>query len=200
MTFEVLEIKAKDKDNPDIIVVSGIANKVNIVDLGRDMTVKGTFTKTVHEKPTVPTLAAHDHREPIGLALLSEGKDGSLLAELHINMLVQKGAEFISLIKQYLAAKSPMQMSMGYFIRAVEFKEIDKVQVRILKEVQVFEVSVVPVGMNPASDITKLKKDIADMQVKIDKYEADSEDEAEIARLKKSIEAKQKIIGGFFIE
>ena len=159
VSFSITEIK-EDTEQKAVVVVSGTANKVGIVDRGGDMTIKGTFTRTVKETPIVPALADHWMSKVIGLASLSEGKDGSLMAELKINTAVQEGMEKLALIKQFKKEGRPMQMSMGYITKDYELKQTDGNVVRVLKDVDVVEVSVTAFAMNQDSDIDKVKEDL----------------------------------------
>jgi len=171
INFEITNIELK-VDSKTITVVSGVANRVGIVDLGGDMSVSGCFTETIKIRPIVPALADHRMSKPIGLAILSEDEAGSLLAKLELNTDVQEAKEKLALIKQFKDAGRPMQMSIGYHAPVTEAQEVDGRVIRLLKQVNVFEVSVVTYGMNQDSDIDGVKRKNAELTVQVGELQA----------------------------
>ena len=162
-----IDIKNIDVDNEkNIAIVKGILNKANVVDLGNDMTIAGSFTNTIKNSPIVPLILDHKLQveSSIGLQKLNEESDGSLGTTMEINLNIDLGKTAFELIKQFKEAGRPMQMSMGFFIISADFKIIDEEHIRVLKEVEVLEGSLVLYGMNPHSEVktkeheSKIKK------------------------------------------
>ena len=202
-SFEIKKINEDEKKQ--VAEIEGIANQVGIVDYGYDVTVEGAFEDTVKENPTVPALAFHDSRRPVGLNKLSLANDGSLLTKMSINLEVQEGKELLSLIKQYQEAGRPMELSIGYRAKEYRFEDREDIGfVRVLEKVDVHEVSIVPFAMNSASVVTAVAKERERLQLEgKKKVEAENETlKTENARLKSQVDKLEseiktiKLLGG----
>jgi len=127
----------------------GLLAVYNNVDLGGDCIMPGAFTKTLQEHgPQVPLLWQHQTAEPIGILTLTDGPDalsvqGQLLLDLD---MAQKA---LVLLKN----KIIKGMSIGY----------DTIQdsvengVRYLKELRLWEGSLVTFPMNEQAMVTSVK-------------------------------------------
>src|SRR6185369_15445551 len=122
----------------------GYAGIFGNVDLGGDVLMPGAFTKTISENASRPLLWAHNALEPLGLANLAEDSKG-LAVEGQLNLDVQRAREIHSLMKQG-AVKA---MSFGYDAIGKTWKN----STRELREVKLYEVSLLPVGMNPEARV-----------------------------------------------
>jgi HK97 family phage prohead protease len=139
------EIKEWNEDGTFI----GIASMYGNVDLGGDIVEKGAFTKTMQEKTIVPILWQHKTDIPLGIGEL-EDSDKGLLIRGKLNLEVEKAREAYSLIKQG-AVKG---LSIGYDV----IKEKYEKGVRLLKELRLWEVSLVTFPMNTLSTIVDVKE------------------------------------------
>lgn len=208
VAFQFKSIKLNEKEN--IAVIEGIANQVGIIDWGLDFTDPGAFDKTVKENPVVPALRAHMSWEiPVGLNFLSVADDGSLLTRMELNLEVQSAKEHYALLKQFHEAGRPFELSIGFLIMDSDIEDRKGVEVRVLKEVKVEEVSLVVFGMNPGSQVTDVKT--KEMETKItDLEKSNVKNEEEITDLNSQLKEKdyeigllksklktQKIIGGY---
>lgn len=129
-------------------------------DLGGDIVQKGAFKKCLENKDIsdIDLLYSHDTKEIIGEFLeMREDENG----------LFFKGKLYIDEIKRasevrFLMMKKKLKsMSIGFFIKAREFKGNS----RILKELELDEISVVRRPMNPEAAITGVKSEGAKMNV-----------------------------------
>jgi HK97 family phage prohead protease len=146
------DVKIQLKEIGDEGTFSGYAAVFNNTDLGGDIVAPGAFTKSIKENPQVPVLWGHDTREVIGMN--KEWREDSV--GLHVTgqliMDVQRAKEARSLVKQG-AVKG---LSIGYDPVVVDSSRANE-GIRILKEVKLWEYSLVPFPMNPEALITGVK-------------------------------------------
>jgi uncharacterized protein len=128
---------------------TGLASVYGNMDLGGDVVEPGAFAKTIQDRGgEVPLLFAHDTRQPIGLAKLRDTNLG-LLIEGELVLDVPKARETYTLLKH----KVLRGLSIGY-----DLIKSDIVNgVRRLRELKLFEVSVVVVPMNELATVTAVK-------------------------------------------
>lgn len=134
----------------------GYASTFGIIDLDNDLIHKGAFTKTLKNSNNKTVLLyQHKKEEPIGIVTLYQDNKG-LKASGQINLEVQKGKEVYSLIKQ----GALNSMSIGFISRE---EDVDKHGVRHLKEVELYEVSIVTFPANPTAQLTSIKANSQDL-------------------------------------
>jgi len=129
---------------------TGVASMYGNLDLGGDIVEKGAFTKTLQEKTTVPILWCHKTDMPIGIGELQDTESG-LIINGKLNLEVEKAKEAYALIKQG-AIKG---LSIGYDVVKQKYEK----GVRLLKELKLWEVSIVTFPMNTESTIIAVKED-----------------------------------------
>jgi HK97 family phage prohead protease len=139
------EIKAIDNDGR----IEGHGAVFGSIDLGFDRIEPGAFTETIKDKGDVPMLWQHFSDKPIGVwDGLKEDRHG-LLVSGQINLDTQQGREARSLVKQ----GAVRGLSIGYRAKDFEFEE----EVRVLKRVELFEVSLATFPMNPEARVAGVK-------------------------------------------
>lgn len=140
----------------------------NEVDLGRDKVLPGAFTKTLSENNgLVPLLWYHDHKQPIGTLELEDKKEGLWVTGKFV-LDVKQAQEAYSLVK----AEVIRGLSIGYKALKKEMKE----GIRHLKEVKLFEGSLVLFPMLPTAQVTDVKSDKADdFETLFERYRIQSE-------------------------
>lgn len=120
-----------------------------------DVIVKGAFTDTLKShkaKGTMPKMFwQHDSHEVIGKWLDAEEDDTGLKLRGKINMGVQRGREAYALLKE----GDIDGLSIGYSIKRYETDEKDGIW--YLKELELFEVSVVSIGANENATVSAVK-------------------------------------------
>jgi len=140
-----LEIKAVGDDG----FIEGLGAVFGNVDLGFDKLTRGAFESTLRKTKTVPMLWQHADFEPIGVwDNLKETRDG-LHVTGQLNLETQKGREARALAKQGAISG----LSIGYIPRDFEYED----DVRVLKRVDLLEVSLVTFPMNPEARVSSLK-------------------------------------------
>jgi len=127
----------------------GYASVSGNVDLGGDVVAPGAFTKSISATPEVPLLWSHDHAEVIG-AIREMKEDGhGLRVKGEIALETSRGKEAYALLKKNMMKG----LSIGYQVVSDQIADGK----RLLKELNLLEVSVVAVPMNPLATITAVK-------------------------------------------
>ncbi len=130
-------------------IVEGYAAVFGNKDLGDDIIDPGAFKKTINERKNVPLLWYHQPPEVLGLVFEMEEDNKGLKSRSQINLDTQLGREKFSLIRQG-AIKG---MSIGF----EAIKETWDGTVRRLKEIKLWEISLVTFPMNPLAQVTGIK-------------------------------------------
>ncbi len=147
------DIRLQIKDVTEAGQFEGYAAAFNNEDLGGDIIEPGAFRKTASENSKVPILWGHNSREVIGVnqLMLEDMKGLKVTGQLALD--VQRGKEAHSLMKMG-AVKG---LSIGYDPIVVDYSRMEKDNIRILKEVKLWEYSVTPFPMNPEATVTVVK-------------------------------------------
>ena len=154
--FKTFQFKLDNVDDKKGII-RGFASTFGNIDLGDDVVDQGAFKKTLQEnKGIVPILADHDPSKQIGWNIRAEETDKGLFVEGQINLKTQIGKDRYELAQQALEVGAKMGLSIGYaVIKAMPDKE--RPAVRRLKELKLFEYSLVTFPMNTAAMVTAAK-------------------------------------------
>jgi uncharacterized protein len=141
-----IEIKAVAEDGTFEGMLSTYGNK----DLGGDVVEKGAFTKTLKDNGTsVPMLWQHNESLPIGMLELTDTPEG-LHCQGTLALEVPQAQTAHALLKR----KIVKGLSIGYDAIKATF---DDAGVRHLKEIRLWEGSVVTFGMNLQALIASVK-------------------------------------------
>jgi hypothetical protein len=142
-------VKLEVKELNDQGEFVGYASMYDNTDLQGDIVEKGAFTRTLqHKGGQVVMLWQHKTDEPIGIMELEDGDKG-LVAKGKLNMEVSRAKEAYALLKQG-ALKG---MSIGYDV----VKQAWEGTTRKLKEVKLWEVSLVTFPANPLATVVGVK-------------------------------------------
>jgi HK97 family phage prohead protease len=148
MDYKALQFKADSVDG-DKRIISGYASTYDL-DQGGDIIVKGAFAKTLEvASGKVKVLWQHRHDTPIGKPIKMQEDDKGLYVESYIAK-TRQGDEALELAKEGIIDA----MSIGYFVRDADYKDDG---VRVIKEVDLLEYSLVTWPMNEAAVITSVK-------------------------------------------
>lgn len=125
------------------------------VDLGGDVVMPGAFSKSLashQEKGTMPALLwQHDPSQPIGTYTEMREDEKGLWVKGKLTLAVQKAQEAYALLKD----RAVRGLSIGYEIKDGAFNKESKVYE--LKEVDLWETSVVTFPMNPLAQVYAAK-------------------------------------------
>lgn len=132
----------------------GYASVFNVVDSYNDVILPNAFKDSINSKNIkndIKMLWQHDSGKPIGFFNVIKEDSIGLYVEGQILLDIQQGQEAYSLIKN----KSVNGLSIGYVVKDCEYDI--KNNTRIIKEIELFEISVVTFPANKYSNITYCK-------------------------------------------
>ena len=153
--YKSFSFKLDDVDTQGTI--RGYASTFGNVDLGYDVVDKGAFKKSIKESNSVwPILADHNPSKQIGWNMRAEEDEKGLYIEGKLDLNVQDAREKYSLAKSAMELGAKMGLSIGYMVVKAE-PDRDKPMVRRLKELKLFEYSIVTFPMNTEAMITNAK-------------------------------------------
>ena len=144
------EVKATAEEN-NIFTFEGYASTFNNVDHGDDIVIRGAFSNSLAKNSQVPILWQHQMSEVIGISVQLREDDKGLLVK---GNLPTDDTLVSGRIIPQMKVGSIKEMSMGYF---VEDYEITKDGIRLLKKINLFEVSLVTKAMNSQALVTGFK-------------------------------------------
>lgn len=139
-------IKAVGLENT---IISGYASVFNIVDSQNDIVQKGAFEDTKPEN--IKLLWQQDTLKPIGIIKSLYEDDYGLKIQAEINNRILLGKETTELVRQ----KAIDGLSIGFCAKDFEY---DNQGVRLLKKVDLMEISVVTFPANRNAGIINVKK------------------------------------------
>ena len=160
--FEVeAELKAyhdDDEKEKDKGMFEGYASIFGNKDLGNDVIEKGAFMRSLRRKGAkkIKMLYQHDTKEPIGVFDKVMEDQNGLYVKGRLAMGTQKGKEVYELMKMGAIEG----LSVGYRVDAKGHHYDDKRKYRVLKEVDLMEISAVTFPMNPRARIQAVKSDM----------------------------------------
>lgn len=153
--FDLKKILDPEEDGPNIGVFEGFASTFGNVDRMDDIIVKGAFARTLSDHRDrdrqIRMLSQHDRSELIGgfPSQLAREDDKGLFVVGNINLDTQTGKEAFSLMKQGVL----QDLSIGFIIRDSEMQDGKQ----LIKEVDLFEISLVTEPANQEAQITTIK-------------------------------------------
>lgn len=155
-----LKIKSVDADEGTF---EGYASVFDNIDLGNDVIKKGAFARTIkNQSEKVPILWQHNMDEPIGISTEMVEDNHGLKVKGKLILGVKKAREAHELLK----AGAIKGLSIGFDIVDESFEK----GIRVIKELRLWEFSVVTFGMNPLATVTATKNR-KDLEARIEKLE-----------------------------
>jgi len=139
------EIKAVGEEG----LVEGYASVFGVVDYDNDVIERGAFMKTIQERKNIPVLWQHNPQEPIGVTVQAHEDARGLHVVGQLNLETQRGCEAFSLLKQ----GALQGLSIGFDV----VKQIWEGSVRRIKEIRLWEWSLVTFPANPLATVTAVK-------------------------------------------
>ena len=146
------EIKEFNNDDPDYFYFEGYGSTFGNIDRGGDVVVKGAFVESL--KRQMPKLLwQHKMDMPIGIFTDAYEDDHGL----YLKAKMPRDDKFVSdrVIPQ-MKIGAVNEMSVGFYLTEKEYGEYQGEQVRFLKEISLYETSLVSIPMNKDAKI-KLK-------------------------------------------
>ena len=179
------ELKAYHDDDDDDKKgqFEGYASVFGNKDLGNDVVVQGAFDKSLRNKDPkrVKMLFQHDTKTPIGIYTdIREDRKG-LYVKGQLAMNTQKGREVYELMKMGAIDG----LSVGYRVDAKGYSYDERGKKRLLKEVDLMEISAVTFPMNPRARIRSVKSE----ERTVRDWEAFLRDEGGLSRTESKVAA-----------
>jgi HK97 family phage prohead protease len=160
MTYKTLKL-TEFKKLTEEGTFEGYLAYFNNRDHGGDMIVPGAFTKTLKDKKgRVPLLDGHDTSKRLGFLELEEDGRGLKVLKGTLNLAKSAAQEAYADLLFYNQNELPLGMSIGYDTIKSDWQieEDKKTRTRLLKEVALWEGSLVTFGMNPKAKVTNVKE------------------------------------------
>lgn len=164
MSYHSSVLEVKDLED-GVGEFEGYAAKFGEVDLGGDMILKGAFKRTIanmkKEKRIIPFCNGHDQRDVMGgLQEVKEDDFGLFVRGTIIPDLSEAAYKTYRLLKSGLSTA----LSIGY--RVPEGGATKNEGVRTIKDLDLYEVSYVGVGMDPYARVVSIKS-LNDIRAKL---------------------------------
>ena len=149
-------------DSSSVGTFEGYASVWGSVDLGGDMIARGAYTKTLDEwanKGQLPQLLYyHNDQIIIGDWLEMREDDKGLFVKGQLWVKGDLRIEAAVMAYNVLRGTSVKGLSIGYRAKDYDIQEqIDGSQIRLLKEIELFEVSIAPYSMEPKAKVHAVK-------------------------------------------
>lgn len=151
MKYQTKNVQFELKNLNEDGTFSGYASTFGTVDLGLDVIEKGAFKKTLNERKNVRMLWQHDMDKPIGVYTLMQEDEKGLYVEGKLTKGVQLADEAYLLMKDGAIDS----MSIGYNVVKDEMDQ--STGIRKIKELKLWEVSLVTFPMNESATISEVK-------------------------------------------
>ncbi len=132
---------------------AGYASIFNITDSHKDIIIRGAFQRTLAENNDVKLLWQHQMNEPIGIITELREDDKGLYVEGKLLLDVQRGKEAYSLLR----SGAINGLSIGYTAVTFDYNENG---IRVLSDVDLWEISLVTFPANTQAGITKIKGEL----------------------------------------
>ena len=131
---------------------SGYGSVFDVIDDWDDVIVRGAFAETLQKKTPV-MLWQHDRAEPIGVYERIREDEIGLWLEGRLLLDIEKGREAYILLKN----RAIRGLSIGFLPLAWEWETRDNRRVRVLKDIDLWEVSLVTFPANSKAVVDEVK-------------------------------------------
>ena len=152
--YKSFKFEIEEKDLKEDGSFEGYASVFNNVDSYNDIILPGAFTKTLRGDKQKPLFYLHDPNQPIGIGELSTDDHG-LIVIGKFNLAVINAVKKYELLKQGVLKG----LSIGFSTIKHEFEKRKDVMIRLLKELKLYEISLLPKGYaaNQLAFVTNVK-------------------------------------------
>ena len=177
MFCELKEFKMAGDANSTMGQFSGYASVFNSIDLGGDQIKRGAYSKTLNEwssKGLMPQmLFYHSMDEIIGEWTKMEENEHGLYVEGRLWVKGDERIETAVKALNVLKSNSVKGLSIGYRVRDEEIQEFAGGRIRVLKDIDLLEVSIAPWAMEPKASVTAVKSLIGEAGQLLSKREVE---------------------------
>ncbi len=156
----IQEIKAASDGSFE---VSGYVSTFGSVDRMGDTIMAGAFDRSLSDGRRIKFLFAHDQAQVLGVPIALKADDHGLFGRFKISR-TRLGEDVHTLLKDGALDS----FSIGFFIDDLDFDP--ETGVRILKEIDLLEASVVAVPANPEALVTNVKQAVLPEKLRFDEH------------------------------
>ena len=151
---DIFEASFEIKAVTDLGEFEGHAGVFNNTDLGNDILMPGSTTKSLKKsKGIIPVLQNHNPNVHIGFNKEAKEDSRGMAVKGQLNLDVQAGREQYALAKQAKELGQPIGLSIGYRVIKHTYEGV----IRKLQEVDIVEYSFTPFPMNPKARVRSIK-------------------------------------------
>ena len=180
------DLKAYDDDdeNKEYGEFEGYGSVFGNKDLGNDVIEKGAFSKSLRQRKAKGVKLLYQHKSDMPIGVFDEIKedDHGLVVKGRLALKTQAGAEAYELLK--MGALDGL--SIGFRVNPSEVSYDKRNNKRIIKEVDLMEVSLVTFPMNPQATVMSVKGE----QYSIREWEKGLRDAFNLSRSESKVAAK----------
>ena len=189
-TTDVLEIKSElkayhdEEENKEYGTFEGYGSVFGNRDLGNDVIEKGAFKKSLRKRTNKGVKLLYQHKSDMPIGVFDEIKedDHGLYIKGRLALKTQAGAEAYELLK--MGALDGL--SIGFRVNPKEVSYDKRGNKRIIKEVDLMEVSLVTFPMNPQATVRSIKG----QEISIREWENGMRDAFNLSRSEAKVAAK----------
>lgn len=158
-SFRTFQFKVESaSENSDTGMIKGYASTFGNVDQGWDIVDPGAFTKSIQEsKGRWPILLDHDSTKQVGWNIEASEDNYGLRVNGEMQLITDEARNRYKLAKRAMELGTKMGLSIGYTTIKSE-PDYDRPMVRHLKEVRLWEYSIVTFPMNEQASVDGVKK------------------------------------------
>ena len=190
MVKDFIEVKSElkayndEEENKEYGLFEGYGSVFGNKDLGNDVIEKGAFTKSIKRRTNkgIKLLYQHKSDMPIGVFDEIREDDHGLVVKGRLALKTQAGAEAYELLK--MGALDGL--SIGFRVNPSEVSYDKRNNKRMIKEVDLMEVSLVTFPMNPQATVRSVKGE----QYSIREWEKGLRDAFNLSRSESKVAAK----------
>jgi HK97 family phage prohead protease len=150
LTLSEVEVKF---DTAGGLKFSGYASKFNGIDSYGDTIIKGAYTNTLQNRQRPIQMRWNHYGDVIGKWMRVEEDENGLFVEGELTPGHSKAQDVYASLKHGAISG----MSIGYYVKDHEFKD----DIRVLKEIELVEISIVETPADLGAQVTDLKSGIA---------------------------------------
>ena len=189
-TTDVLEIKSElkayhdEEENKEYGTFEGYGSVFGNRDLGNDVIEKGAFKKSLKRRTNKGVKLLYQHKSDMPIGVFDEIKEDEhgLVVKGRLALKTQAGAEAYELLK--MGALDGL--SIGFRVNPKEVSYDKRGNKRIIKEVDLMEVSLVTFPMNPQATVRSVKGE----EISIREWENGMRDAFSLSRSEAKVAAK----------
>ena len=188
---EFVEVKSElklyddeDDENKEFGLFEGYGSVFGNKDLGNDVIQQGAFTKSLRKRKNKGVKLLYQHKSDMPIGVFDEVRedDHGLVVKGRLALKTQAGAEAYELLK--MGALDGL--SIGFRVNPEEVTYDKRNNKRIIKEVDLMEVSLVTFPMNPQATVRSVKGE----QYSIREWENGLRDAFNLSRSEAKVAAK----------